>query len=86
MNLLCFAGFAAISFYGWKEWKENPMKLINMIAGILTAGFVLWDFVMLGNPGAVSFDEVGYFFVAFGILQIGHCGMGFRKMSDAAKA
>jgi hypothetical protein len=83
IGLIFFLFYAAIEVLTFIKLKTKTMKVLTIIGISLTAIMMLWDFLMIGSPGGISFDEVGpvwliycIIMLAFGIVGMIHA---FRK-------
>ncbi|MES2589385.1 MAG: hypothetical protein V4622_10420 [Bacteroidota bacterium] len=68
--------------------KTKTSKVISIIGLSITGIFLLWDLLMIGDGGALSFDEVGAGFIlfcmislAFSIVGLVQCRVDARKQA-----
>jgi hypothetical protein len=65
-----FAFYLALGILTLLKLKTKTMKVLAIIGSVLTLLMFAWDFIMMGSPGGVSFDETGGGWIFFGIVQI----------------
>lgn len=63
--------------------KTKTMKVFSIIGISLTGIMILWDVMMISNPGNLSFDEVGPAWIFYLLVMLGFSIVGtihaFRK-------
>lgn len=70
MSMIVFFFFIALYVLSLIKIKTITMKVFSIIGLSLTGIFLVWDALMMSSPGGISFDEVGPFFVIFGITML----------------
>jgi hypothetical protein len=54
-----------------KKIQNNVVKSIGIFGLIFSVFMISWDFVMMGSPLAISFDEVGIAWVGYFMTSLG---------------
>lgn len=70
MSMIVFFFFIALYVLSLVKIKTTTMKVFSIIGLSLTGIFLVWDALMMSSPGGLSFDEVGPFFVIYGIIML----------------
>jgi len=68
MSLFFFLFFLALGILTLIKLKTKTMKIISIIGLALTVIMSVWSMVMMGSPGAISFDEVGIVWVLYTVI------------------
>ncbi|MBI4929945.1 MAG: hypothetical protein HY841_04220 [Bacteroidetes bacterium] len=68
MSLFFFLFFLALGILTLIKLKTKTMKIISIIGLALTVIMSAWNAVMMGSPGAISFDEVGIVWVLYAVV------------------
>ncbi|MCD6069476.1 MAG: hypothetical protein K0S33_4302 [Bacteroidetes bacterium] len=83
ITLPFFAFFLALAFITLLKLKTKTMKVLSIIALVLSALMIVWDFLMMDSPGGVSFDEAGGGWIFFALVELAFSIIGtihaFRK-------
>lgn len=62
--------FLVTDILGLTKIKTSTTKVLSIL-GICFSGFMLlWDMMMISNPGAISFDEVGIVFFLYALIML----------------
>jgi len=70
MSLFFFLFFLALGILTLIKLKTKTMKIISIIGLALTLIMSAWSAVMMGSPGAISFDEVGVVWVLYAVIML----------------
>jgi hypothetical protein len=62
--------FIAADILGLLKIKTRTIKVVGIIGLSLSGLFLLWAIVMLGSPGAISFDEAGAGFWLYALIML----------------
>lgn len=68
MSLFFFLFYLALGILTIIKLKTKTMKIISIIGLALTVIMSVWSMVMMGSPGAISFDEVGIVWVLYAVI------------------
>jgi len=72
-SLLFYLLFAGICIVNLLKIKTKTNKVISIIGISLTGIFLLWDIMMMGNSGGMSFDEIGPAFLFYTLFACAMC-------------
>jgi hypothetical protein len=64
-TLLVMIFFIVLYVVSIRKVENNLVKSIGIIGIILSVVMICWDFVMLGSPLVVSFDEIGSAWIVY---------------------
>ncbi|MGV3629696.1 MAG: hypothetical protein ACO1O6_00725 [Bacteroidota bacterium] len=91
ISLIFIAYFIFQFIFNLTQVKTKTNKIVSIIGLSLSGIWLAWDFLMIGSPGALSFDEIapGFLFyvmtvIAFSIIGLVHVGIHKRKYAGAA--
>ena len=70
MSLFFFLFFLALGIITLIKLKTKTMKILTIIGLSLTVIMSAWNGVMMGSPGAISFDEVGVVWVLYAVIML----------------
>lgn len=68
MSLFFFLFYLALGILTLIKLKTKTMKILSIIGLALTVIMSVWSMVMMGSPGAISFDEVGIVWVLYTVI------------------
>jgi len=78
-----FLFFIALEILTLIKLKTTTMKVLSIIGISITGIMILWDLLMLVDPGGISFNEVSEGWIIFAMIQTAFCIVGtvhaFRK-------
>ncbi len=91
ISLIFIAYFIFQFIFNLLQVKTKTNKVISIIGISLSGIWLAWDLMMIGSPGALSFDEIapGFLFyvmavIAFSIIGLVHVGIYKRKYAPQA--
>ena len=79
--LLSLIFIPAFIFLDYLKIKLQKNKRINIVAISLSVILLIWDFLVLSNPGALSFDEVGPAWIGYAFLMLIFSSLGLLKLN-----
>ena len=68
ISLFFFLFFIVADVFGVLRVKTRTMRAMGVTGIVLGLIFLIWDFVVLSSPGALSFDEVGLWFMLYSFI------------------
>lgn len=68
ISLFFFLFYLALQILTLIKLKTKTMKVLTIIGLALTVIMSAWSGVMMGSPGAISFDEVGIVWVLYAVV------------------
>jgi uncharacterized protein YneF (UPF0154 family) len=69
-SLFFFLSFIVIDLMGLLKVKTSTMKVMAIIGLSLSGIFLIWNFAVLSNPGAISFDEVAMGYLFYSLIML----------------
>ncbi len=70
LSLIFFLFYAAMDILGLVKVKTKTAKVLSIIGLCFTGLYLLWDLVVLTDPGALAFDDVGGGFVLYTLTML----------------
>lgn len=68
VSIFFFVIFLSVFIIGLLKVKTKVNKVFSIIGLGLSVILFLWNFMVLTNPGAISFDEVGGFYIFYALI------------------
>ncbi|MCE3294668.1 MAG: hypothetical protein K0R65_382 [Crocinitomicaceae bacterium] len=91
ISLIFISYFVFQFIFNLIKVRTKTNKIISIIGISLSGIWLIWDFLMISSPGALSFDEIapGFLFytmtvIAFSIIGLVHVGVYNRKYAASA--
>lgn len=77
VSLFFFGYFLFLFIFNLRSIKTKTVKVLSIIGISLTGLWLMWDFLMVADGGALSFDEIapGFLFYNFVVLAFALVGM-----------
>jgi hypothetical protein len=70
VSIFFFLLFITVDLLGLMKVKTKVNKVFAIIGLSLSGIMLLWNFLVLADPGAISFDEVGGAFIFYSLVVI----------------
>ncbi len=70
VSIFFFLLFITVDLLGLMKVKTKVVKVFAIIGLSLSGIMLLWDILVLADPGAISFDEVGGAFIFYSLIVI----------------
>jgi hypothetical protein len=62
--------YMALFIVSLMQVKNNTVKTVGVLGIILSVFMICWNFVMMLSPSAITFNEVGYAWVAYFLISL----------------
>ena len=69
-SLFFFLCFITIDILGLMKVKTKTMKVLGIIGLCFSGIFLLWNFLVIFDPGAISFDEVAPAWILYCLIML----------------
>ena len=78
-SIFFFLLFITIDLLGLLKVKTKTTKIMSIIGLSISGIFLLWNFGVLADPGAMSFDEVGGAWILYSFIMLAFSIVGLTQ-------
>lgn len=73
INMIFLVFYAFLFSFSLKKLKTMTAKVMSIIGVALTGIFLLWDILMVSDPGGLSYDETALGFLGYAVVMLAFC-------------